>query len=200
MWPFRSKYDKLKREDVVEAICSLEKQESDLETAIEERARQIEELLKKGQKEKNRELKLFYAKKVTSLREENQTDVKRGMYLMYNMRLLRKLKTTIDDNNFYIKTGKISLGNLLSDQKGLAQFLNKALNTKVRSEQVLTDADDTWQEIQSGYTENERIYGVNENDDELLAMFETADQLEAEGLSSAEGDAAGRAEADKSEQ
>lgn len=180
MWPFKSKYDKLKREDVVDAICSLEKQEDDLEEAISSRAREIEELLAKGRKETNRELKLFYAKKITSMREENQTDVKRAMYLMYNMKLLRKLKSTIDDNEFFIKTGKVSLGNLLADQKGLAQFLNKALNTKVRSEQVLTDADDTWYEIQSGYEENERIYGVNEQDDELLAMFETGEQLDAE--------------------
>ena len=180
MWPFKSKYEKLKREDVVEAICDLEKQENDLESAIVERARTIDELLEKGRKETNRELKLFYAKKITSLREENQTDVKRGMYLMYNMKLLRKLKSTIDDNEFFVRTGKVSLGNLLADQKGLAQFLNKALNTKVRSEQVLTDADDTWNEIQSGYEENERIYGVNEQDDELLAMFETGEQLDAE--------------------
>ena len=58
MWPFKSKFDKLKREDVVDAICNLEKQESDLESAIEERARTIEELLAKGRKESNRELKL----------------------------------------------------------------------------------------------------------------------------------------------
>ena len=196
MWPFKSKYDKLKREDVVDAICKLEKQEDDLESAISSRAQEIEDLLAKGRKENNRELKLFYAKKVTSLREENQSDVKRAMYLMYNMKLLRKLKSTIDDNEFYVRTGKISLGNLLSDQKGLAQFLNKALGTKVRSEQVLTDADDIWQEISSGYTENERIYGVNEHDDELLAMFESADQLEAEGALSEEGAAAKRPAAD----
>lgn len=180
MWPFKSKFDKLKREDVVDAICNLEKQENDLEAAIEERARTIEELLEKGRKESNRELKLFYAKKITTLREENQADVQRAMYIMYNTRLLRKLKTTIDDNEFFIRTGKISLGNLLADQKGLAQFLNKALNTKVRSEQVLTDADDTWAEVQSGYQANERIYGVNKNDDELLAMFETGEQLDGE--------------------
>ena len=82
MWPFKSKYDKLKREDVVNAICNLEKQENDLEEAIEERARAIEELLQKGRRETNRELKLFYAKKITSMREENQTDVRRAMYLM----------------------------------------------------------------------------------------------------------------------
>lgn len=99
---------------------------------------------------------------------------------MYNMKLLRKLKSTIDDNEFFVRTGKVSLGNLLADQKGLAQFLNKALNTKVSSEQVLTEADDIWNEVQSGYEENERIYGVNEHDDELLAMFETGEQLDAE--------------------
>ena len=199
MWPFKSKFDKLKREDVVDAICNLEKQESDLESAIEERARTIEELLAKGRKESNRELKLFYAKKITTLREENQTDVQRAMYLMYNTKLLRKLKTTIDDNEFFVRTGKVSLGNLLADQKGLAQFLNKALGTKVRSEQVLTAADDTWNEVQSGYEANERIYGVNEHDDELLAMFETGEQLDAELQSDGAAEEQKQADAAKDE-
>ena len=192
MWPFKSKFDKLKREDVVDAICNLEKQESDLESAIEE-------LLAKGRKESNRELKLFYAKKITTLREENQTDVQRAMYLMYNTKLLRKLKTTIDDNEFFVRTGKVSLGNLLADQKGLAQFLNKALGTKVRSEQVLTAADDTWNEVQSGYEANERIYGVNEHDDELLAMFETGEQLEGELQSDGAAEEQKQADADRGE-
>ncbi len=199
MWPFKSKFDKLKREDVVDAICNLEKQESDLESAIEERARTIEELLAKGRKESNRELKLFYAKKITTLREENQTDVQRAMYLMYNTKLLRKLKTTIDDNEFFVRTGKVALGNLLADQKGLAQFLNKALGTKVRSEQVLTAADDTWNEVQSGYEANERIYGVNEHDDELLAMFETGEQLEGELQSDGAAEEQKQADAAKDE-
>ena len=199
MWPFKSKFDKLKREDVVDAICNLEKQETDLESAIEERARTIEELLAKGRKESNRELKLFYAKKITTLREENQTDVQRAMYLMYNTKLLRKLKTTIDDNEFFVRTGKVSLGNLLADQKGLAQFLNKALGTKVRSEQVLTAADDTWNEVQSGYEANERIYGVNEHDDELLAMFETGEQLEGELQSDGAAEEQKQADAAKDE-
>ena len=199
MWPFKSKFDKLKREDVVDAICNLEKQESDLESAIEERARTIEELLAKGRKESNRELKLFYAKKITTLREENQTDVQRAMYLMYNTKLLRKLKTTIDDNEFFVRTGKVSLGNLLADQKGLAQFLNKALGTKVRSEQVLTAADDTWNEVQSANEANGPIHGENEHDDELLAMFETGEQLEGELQSDGAAEEQKQADADRGE-
>lgn len=177
MWPFKSKYDKLKREEVVDAICTLEKQEADIESGIVDRAKKIEELLEKGKREKSREIRLFYAKKINDLKEENEADVKRGMYLLYNAKLLRKLKTAIDDNTFFANTGKVSLGNLLADQRGLAVFLNKALNTKVQGENVLTAADDTWMEVQSGYVENERIYGVAGHDDELLAMFETEEQL-----------------------
>ncbi len=189
MWPFKSKYDKLKREDVVDAICTLEKQEADIEKEIEERTRKIEELMQRGKTEKSREMRLFLAKKITDLKEENETDVKRGMYLLYNVKLMRRLKTSIDDNTFFANTGKVSLGNLLADQKGLAMFLNKALNTKVKGENVLTAADETWNEIQSGYVENETIYGVGSRDDELLAMFETGEQIDAElGVASGNGD------------
>lgn len=48
MWPFKSKYDKLKREEVVDAICTLEKQEADIESGIVDRAKKIEELLERA--------------------------------------------------------------------------------------------------------------------------------------------------------
>ena len=176
MWPFKKdKFKKLKREDVVNAIIELEKQESDIERGIVEKTKQIEDLMKKGRLEKSQDLKLFYVKKIAHLQEEKKEDINRGMYLLYNSRLLNKLKNAIDDNSFFANTGKISLNNLLSDQKNLAKFLNKALNTKVMAEDVLTDADDTFNEIKGLYEENQKIYGVNSNDDELLALLETGD-------------------------
>lgn len=180
MWPFKSKYDKLKREDVVSAIIDLEKQESDMEQSIIAKTQEIDELMKKGREEKNRELKLLWAKKINHLKEEKESDVKRSMYLLYNIRMMKKLKDSIDDNQFFVNTGNVSLGNLLRDQKGLAKFLNKALGTRVKAEDVLTSADETFAEIQGSYEENETIYGMNSNDDKLLAMFETEEQVEEE--------------------
>jgi len=176
MWPFKKdKFKKLKREDVVNAIIELEKQESDIEKGIVEKTKQIEDLMKKGRLEKSQDLKLFYVKKISHLQEEKKEAINRGMYLLYNSRLLNKLKNAIDDNSFFANTGKISLNNLLSDQKNLAKFLNKALNTKVMAEDVLTEADDTFNEIKGLYEENQKIYGVNSSDDELLALLETGD-------------------------
>ena len=102
------------------------------------------------------------------------------MYLMYNIRLLNKLKKAVDDNEFFVKNAKVSLGNLLSDQKGLAKFLNKALNTRIDAESVLTEADETFQEVEASYEKNESIYGMGKDDDALLAVFETEETLEGE--------------------
>ena len=77
----------------------------------------------------------------------------------------------------------MSLGNLLGDQKGLAKFLNKTLNTRVAAENVLTEADETFKQVEEMYDKNESIYGMNSNDDELLAVFEAeegVEQLEAD--------------------
>lgn len=173
MWPFKKdKFKNLKREDVVDAICELEKQEADIEKSIEEMAKQIDALMQKGKMEKTHDLKVFYVKKISHLQEEKAEAINRAVYLLYNTRLLNKLKNAIDDNSFYANTGKISLSNLLADQQGLAKFLNKALNTKVMAEDILTSADDTFNEVKELYTENERIYGVNSTDDELLAILE----------------------------
>lgn len=183
MWPFKSKYDKLTREDVVEAICKLEKESMTIEDEIIAKQKQIDGLKIKGKTEKSRDIKLLYAKKINALKAEREQCAQRDMYLLYNLRLLNKLKQAIDDNQFFAKTSKMSLGNLLGDQKGLAKFLNKTLNTRVAAENVLTEADETFMQVEEMYEKNDRIYGMNENDDQLLAMFEDEEgmgQLEAD--------------------
>lgn len=180
MWLFKNKFDKLNRDDVVDAICKLEKEMQNTESIIEEKQTQINSLMDKGRKEADTQLKLYYAKKINCLKSEREQDIRRVTYLMYNVQLLNKLKNSIDDNQFFKNTSKQSLGNLLSDQKGLAKFLNKALNTRVSAEDVLTSADETFKTIEDSYSGNETIYGKNSDDDALLAMFETANTVAEE--------------------
>ena len=176
----KNKYDKLTREEAVQAICSLEQDSKEIEEGLEAKQKQIDELMEKGKRESSRELKLFYAKKINMLKADRQQSVQRAMYLMYNIRLLEKLKAAIDDNQFFKKTSKASLGDLLSDQKGLAAFLNKALGTRIAAEDVLTSADETFRAVEDAYEQNESIYGINEQDDALLAMFETEETVASE--------------------
>lgn len=180
MFFFKNKFDKLTREDVVDAICKLEQEEKDLEDDLASKSKQVDELMAKGRAEKSQDVRLFYAKKITNLKADREQNVQRAMYLMYNIRLLNKLKNAIDDNKFFKNTSNMSLGNLLADQKGLAKFLNQALGNRIAAEDVLTSADETFQQVEEAYEKNEGIYGVNEKDDALLAMFETEDQVEAE--------------------
>ena len=180
MWPFKSKYDKLTREEVVDAICKLEQESASIEEGLLTAQKHIDELTVKGKKEKSKEVKLFYAKKINSLKAEREQSVRRAMYLIYNIQLLQKLKTAIDDNQFFKNTSKVSLGNLLADQKGLAKFLNKTLGVRIAAEDVLTSADETFRAVEDAYEQNDTIYGMNTQDDELLAMFETEEQVDAE--------------------
>lgn len=180
MWPFKSKYDKLTREETIDAICKLEKELQSIEDELFEQQKQIDNLMAKGKKECNREIKLFYAKKINALKSNREQIVRRAMYLLYNIQLLNKLKSAMDDNQFFKNSGNVSLGNLLADQKGLAKFLNKTLHTRVKAEDVLTSADETFKTIESAYESNETIYGINSQDDALLAMFETEDMVESE--------------------
>lgn len=180
MWPFKSKYDKLTREEVVDAICKLEKESQDIEGDIVLCKKQIEELMEKGRTEADRDLKLLYAKKINALKSESAQYTQRAMYLLYNIQMLNKLKKAIDDNQFFKNTTKTSLDNLLGDQKGLAEFLNKVLETRIASEQTLTDADEIFKITDEAYESNDIIYGVNDDDDSLLAMFEIQNTLEEE--------------------
>lgn len=178
MWLFRrNKFKKLNREDLVNSICELERQERTVEAEVLQKVKEIDALMEKGKKEKSKDLQLFYAKKIAHLNEEKQTCVERGMYLLYNIRLMNKLKDAYDSNTFFKTQTKVPLSELLKDQVGLAKFLNKALQTRISSEDVLTSADEVFSEVQSAYDLNQPIYGVGKSEEEILAMFEKENQL-----------------------
>ncbi|MGN1235264.1 MAG: hypothetical protein ACI4U2_04735 [Christensenellaceae bacterium] len=185
---FRSKYDKLTRDEVVSAICTLEREEETIEERLLTNKTKAAELMEKGKSETDIGIRTFYAKKIVALRQDSADAVRQGMYLLYNLRLLNRLKQAIDDNQFFQKTGKASLGNLLADQNGLAKFLNRTLRTRVKSEQVLTSADALWDEIESGYEENEDIYGVSDREDEVLSVMEVMSGRDGESSASAHSD------------
>ena len=180
MWFFKNKYEKISREEVVDAICKLESETKSIEEGLIDKQEEIDELMQKGKREKNKEVKLFYAKKINALKEERQQSVQRALYLMYNTQLMNKLKTSIDDNQFFKSSSKMSLNKMLGDQKALAKYLNKTLGTRTKAEDVLTSADEVFRTLEESYDKNESIYGANDQDDALLSMFETEEQLNEE--------------------
>ena len=105
----RNKFKKLNREEVVDAIIELTKQQEDLENGVLTKSEEVDKLMERGKKEKNRDIKLLCAKKVTSLREEIKRDTNRAAYLLYNIKLMEKLKAAIDDNQFVNNTTKLPL-------------------------------------------------------------------------------------------
>lgn len=177
----RNKFKKLKREEVVDAIIELTKQQEDLENGVLTKSEEVDKLMERGKKEKNRDIKLLCAKKVTSLREEIKRDTNRAAYLLYNIKLMEKLKAAIDDNQFVNNTSKLPLNKLLGDQKALSAFLQDAIQNRTSAEEALVSADqmfDTYE--QSANADTSPIYSANKSDDELLAMFEMQDQLDSE--------------------
>ncbi len=173
----RKKFEKLKRQDVVDSIIELNNREASMEQGILEKQKEISELFVKGKNEKNQNLRLFYAKKINSLKQEIDADTQRIMYLLYNVNLLNKLKNSIEDNDFFMNVSGQDLNRMLSNQKDLAMFLNKSLNRKINAEEVLTTADDIFNEVASAYEPNEKIYDTSKSDDEALAIFELDDAI-----------------------
>ncbi|MDE6401373.1 MAG: hypothetical protein K2L54_02040, partial [Clostridiales bacterium] len=138
----RNKFKKLKREDVVNAIIEQTKQQEDLESGILQKSEEVERLLERGRKEKNRDVKLLCAKKVNTLQEEIKRDTKRAAFLLYNVKLLERLKSAVDDNRFIENTTKLPLNKLLCDQKALAQFLETSVQNRTAAESALVGADE----------------------------------------------------------
>lgn len=180
MWFFKSRFEKLKREDVVNSIAQLQTEQANLEDKILASAGEINALIERGKRERDHDVKVFLAKKIESLKEERRENIKRATFLMYNIKLLGKLKKAIDDNEFFKTNSKVPLNSLLKDQKGLAVFLNKVLKTRIKAEDVMTSADDVFADVEAAYDPNERIYGVDKSEDQLLAVFEEGNQIALE--------------------
>ena len=168
----KNSFNKLTREQVVESIVELERQEQQLEAELDAKDAEIAALKEKGRTETNQQRRILYAKKIQYLTKESSAIVQRIMFNMYNTSLLEKLKVAVDDKNFFMNSQNQSLNAMLSDQRALAEFLNGALETRVKAEDMFTSADETFNMIQSEYTPKEEIYGLDETEDDILASFE----------------------------
>ena len=169
---FGNKFKKIKRGDVVDAIVELEKAQQNEISAIGEREKEIEKLMEQGRRTKDRNLQLALAKRINMLKAENANTAKRIQYLNANTQALNQLKTSLDDESFIVNNSKMPLNKLMSDPGQLRKFLNSVTLKKQRSENVLGEALDVFNEAEENYIPDERIYGINESDDALLSMFE----------------------------
>lgn len=169
---FKNKFEKIKRSDVVENIINVEKKQQEEMDAVEEREKEIDKLLKAGSETKSRDRQLTLAKRINLLRKENQMANQRIQYLNANLLALNQLKTAIDDKEFINNNSDMPINKLLTDANALRKFIGGISGQKMRSESMLGETLDAFEEVEEAYEGDERIYGINEQDDQLLSMFE----------------------------
>ncbi|MCI7401447.1 MAG: hypothetical protein MSH40_02050 [Christensenella sp.] len=170
----RKKFEKIDREEIVDAICSLEKEEKLIEDEIKVVSEQIKTMIDEGQKLDTTYDKIFLVKKITNENDRRVRLIKRGMFVLYNIKLTNRLKDAIDDNIIVNKVKSLSSFDYLKNQKELAIYLNELLNTKTKTEDILTEADDAFVEVEKMFLENTKIYGITDlSEDKLMAIFET---------------------------
>lgn len=172
MWPFRNKFEKIKRSDVVESIIEIEKKQNDEIDAVNERNAQIAQLKKQGMKIHDRDMRLALAKKINRLLAENKQSAARVQYLNANISALTQLKNALDDRDFITNNTNMPLNALLNDTKMLRKFLASVNSKKMVGETGLVNALDVFEEAEEAYEGDERIYAASDDDDKLLAMFE----------------------------
>lgn len=169
---FKNKFEKIKRSDVVENIINVEKKQQEEMDAVEEREKEIDKLLKAGSETKSRDRQLTLAKRINLLRKENQMANQRIQYLNANLLALNQLKTAIDDKEFINNNSDMPINKLLTDTNALRKFIGGISGQKMRSESMLGETLDAFEEVEEAYEGDDRIYGINEQDDQLLSMFE----------------------------
>ena len=170
---FKNKFETLTRDEVIDTICTLEREETLYEDKINTLTEDIKAKLNEGKALENPLQRTFLVKKITLLTEKRERAIRQAMYIIYNLRLSERLKDAIDDKSLVDKIASLKSIKYFKDQKALALFLNDALNTKIKEEDVLTDADDTFKAVEEMYSGNLKIYGISDmTEDNILAFFE----------------------------
>jgi len=175
---FKNKFDNLTRDEVIDTICTLEREELLCEENVKNLTNKIKDMLNEGREMEDALSRTFLVKKITLETEKRDRAIRQGMYVLYNLRLSERLKDAIDDKALVEKLASMKSIKYFKDQRALALYLNNALNTKIKEEDVLTDADDTFRAIEEMYQDNLKIYGISEiNEDSILAFFEQKEDL-----------------------
>ena len=170
---FKNKFEKLTREEVIDTICTLEREEALCEESIALYTEKIKAMMDEGKEIKDLLQRTLLVKKITLESEKRERAIRQAMYLLYNLRLSTRLKDAIDDKSLVDRLKSIRSIRYFKDQRALALFLNKALDTKIKQEDVLTDADDTFKVIEEMFSNNKQIYGISTfTEDSLMAFFE----------------------------
>ena len=170
---FKNKFDKLSRDEVIDTICMLEREEEEVEESIKSMSEKIKLMIDEGKELTDALSRTLLVKKITLLNEKRERAIRQAMYIMYNLRLSERLKDAIDDKSLVNRIKSLRSIKYFKDQRALALYLNKALKTKIKQEDVLTEADDTFRAIEQMYEENLQIYGISDiTEDKLLAFFE----------------------------
>ena len=121
----RKKFEKIDREEIVDAICSLEKEEKLIEDEIKVVSEQIKTMIDEGQKLDTTYDKIFLVKKISNENDRRVRLIKRGMFVLYNIKLTNRLKDAIDDNIIVNKVKSLSSFDYLKNHKLKLVFLNK---------------------------------------------------------------------------
>ncbi len=177
---FGNRFNKIKRGEVVDTIIALEKQQQEILEQINGRTKACEEMFKKGKVERDKNLQMYYAKKISSMKKENSLEARRLQFIDSNISSMQQLKNALDDRDFIANNSKMSLNQMLSKPAELRSFIAKINNNKMKREEQVAENLTTFDEVEEDYIENEKIYGTDEDAENILAMFELDNELESE--------------------
>ena len=168
----RNKFDKITRTEVVDSIIKLEKQQTDIVASVDSNNTEVTELMIKGKAEKDVNMRMFYAKKIENLRRNSDMAARRLQFVATNMSAMYQLKSAMDDREFLNSASNLSLNEMLTKPKELSKFLNSVNSQKMSSEDSLANVLDTFETAESGYIENDSIYGQSDSQQSIMAMFD----------------------------
>lgn len=180
IFPKKKKLSKLERSEVTDQILALEKKQSDLVLKIEGTDALSHELFEKGKKEKNLQMRTFYAKRIESINREKEANIKRATLLNYKLGLLNRLKDAIDDRDFFYDADKTDLMGLLDNDKELTKFLSSIHAKAENVEEHMINIEAKFDDFDLMKMDNETIYGSRQSTDDILAQMEMQSQLDDE--------------------
>ncbi len=168
----RNRFNKIKRSEVVNQIIEFGSERDLIEQKMIDKSKVIQSLYQQGAKERNTETRRMLAGKIKRLKQEGETDLKRLMFLNYNIQVLEKLKVAIDDATFFKKQDNQIINQALKDTNGLNAFLNKAYQIRHEAEETLSESNRIFDEYESSFSSVSDIYAFSKEEDQILSEFD----------------------------
>ncbi len=174
MFKNKKKIKNIDRQDIVDVITEFERRQNEILQSIQDNKFAIQDLIKKGHTETNKQMQLIYAKKIAYMQKESTRVVSRLNTIISEIENYNQLLLIKDDYNFANETPTSGLKKLFDNPGKLASEVRRVHMLRNKNEERLSRIANVFSDSEETYMSNDEIHGISSDVNQIMALFETS--------------------------